>query len=290
MSAPYDTAAIIGAGLLGGSLGLALKARNLADTVLGAGHRQSSIDAAIEIGAIDEGFLDAREACADADLVIVCTPAALVAPKVDEILPVLRPNALITDVASTKADICAHAARHWPKPLRFVGSHPMAGSEKWGPEHSTPSLYEGCFTIVTPQPDQDPEALDAIHALWEDLGATVISCTPGQHDALVARTSHVPHIVSAALASLAAEGDRPDDVRPFVGKGFADTTRIAAGRAEIWRDICLTNRAAIIDGLDSLLDQLQTVRDLVVEEAGEDLEDFFATGQQARNELLGDHE
>jgi len=288
MSTPYDTVAIIGAGLLGGSLGLALKARNLADTVLGAGHRQSSIDAAIEIGAIDEGFLDAREACRDADLIIVCTPAALVAPKVDEILPVLGPNALITDVASTKADICAHAARHWPKPLRFVGSHPMAGSEKWGPEHSTASLYEGCYTIVTPQDNQDPEALDAIHALWEDLGATVITCSPQQHDALVARTSHVPHIVAAALAVLAGDGDRPAVVRPFVGKGFADTTRIASGRPEIWRDICLTNRAAILDGLDSLLDQLQTVRDLVAEEAGDDLEDFFTAGQQAREDLLND--
>ena len=288
MSTPYDTAAIIGVGLLGGSLGLALKARNLADTVLGVGHRAASIDAALEIGAIDEGFMDAREACRDADLIILCTPAALVAPKVDEIFPVLRPNALITDVASTKADICAHAARHWPKPLRFVGSHPMAGSEKWGPEHSSASLYEGCYTIVTPQPDQDPEALDAIHALWEDLGAAVVTCSPEQHDALVARTSHVPHIVSAALAVLAANSDRPADVRPFIGKGFADTTRIAAGRPEIWRDICLTNRSAILNSLDSLLDQLQTVRDLIGEEAGDDLEDFFTAGQQARDELLED--
>ena len=290
MSAPYDTAAIIGAGLLGSSLGLALKARNLADTVLGAGHRAASIEAAIEIGAIDDGFLDAREACREADIVIVCTPAALVAPKIDEILPVLKPNALLTDVASTKAGICAHAARHWPKPLRFVGSHPMAGSEKWGAEHGTPSLYEGCFTIVTPQPDQDPEAVDAIHALWEDLGATVLVCSPEQHDALVARTSHVPHIVSSALAALAADAGQPGDVKPFIGRGFADTTRIAAGRPEIWRDICLTNRAAIIDGLDSLLDRLQTVSDLVTEEAGEDLEDFFAAGQQARDELVDERE
>lgn len=286
MSAPYETVVIIGAGLLGASLGLAMKSRRLAGTVLGVGHRQSSLDTALDIGAIDESFLDAREACSQADLVVLCTPAALVAPKIDEILPVLPPSALITDVASTKAAICAHAAAHWPQPLRFVGSHPMAGSEKWGAEHGTATLYEGAFTIVTPQPGQDPEAVDAIHALWEDLGSVVVTCSPAQHDALVARTSHVPHIAAAALAALAAEGDRPADLRPFVGKGFADTTRIAGGRPEIWRDICLTNRAAILDGLDDLLDHLQTVRDCIAEEAGDDLEDFFTAGQQARDDLL----
>lgn len=286
MNRSFDIAAVIGVGLLGGSLGLALKARGLARVVRGAGRRMSSLDTACSMGAIDEAHLDAREACRDAELVVICTPANLVSAKLDEILPCCRADAVVTDVASTKASICGHARRTWPKPLRFVGSHPMAGSEKFGPEHSYESLYEGSYTIVEPrQPDHAGDAHEAVCGLWRDVGSRVVELDAARHDALVARTSHIPHVVAGCLVELVAG---QGDVRPVVGGGFRDTTRVAAGRPSIWRDICLTNREAILAGLDEFAGQIDAVRGLVERGDGDGLDTFFQTAQDDRREVLGE--
>lgn len=287
MSAPrYDTVALIGVGLLGGSLGLALKAAGMTRRVIGAGRRQSTLDKALMVRAIDEGVLSPVEAASVADLVVICTPAALVIPTLDAILPVLRPNAVVTDVASTKGRICAHAHAAFSAPCRFVGSHPMAGSEKSGPEYSLATLYDGCYTFV--------EALDAHHApdahaavveLWQALGAEVRTIAPDLHDATLARTSHVPHVAAACLARLT---EQCPDPRPFVAGGFRDTTRIAAGPAEVWRDICLTNREAVLDALDSFQSEIEIIRTAVADSDGPALEDFFRKGAEARARALED--
>lgn len=284
MTPRYGAVAIIGVGLLGGSLALAMKARNLADTVRGVGRNPETLDQAIALGIIDSALQDPVEACRGADLVVVCTPAAGVPAILDAIRPACAPSALITDVASTKAVICAHAARTWPAPSRFVGSHPMAGSEKSGPEFATPSLYEGCVTIV----DASPSVADAraqVTALWEAVGARVMPLEPGRHDALVARTSHIPHIVAGCIARLAAAAG---DVLPAVGSGFRDVTRIADGRPELWRDICLTNTAAIAEGLDALMRDLGGVRRMVDEGQAGALEAFFQEAREARAKALGE--
>ncbi|MBI4557778.1 MAG: prephenate dehydrogenase/arogenate dehydrogenase family protein [Candidatus Hydrogenedentes bacterium] len=285
MSVRFDVVSIIGVGLLGGSLGLALKARQLARTVLGVGHRQSSLDSALAVKAIDQAFLDLRPGIAEADLIVICTPAALVPSKLDEIRPLCSSRAVATDVASTKAAICAHAAATWPKPLRFVGSHPMAGSEKFGPEHAQPDLYQGYVTIVTSDKDTDPEAHQTVCELWRAVGARVVELDAETHDRIVAQTSHVPHLLAACLAEVVA---RAGDVSGIVGNGFRDMTRVAAGRSEIWRDICTTNREAILAGLDTLADELARARRLVAENAGEGLETFFRSAQQARRKVLGE--
>jgi len=283
MKPRFDTVAIIGVGLLGGSLGLALKARGLARYVRGAGRRRTSLDRALEVGAIDTAFLDTGQACTDADLIVVCTPAALVLPKLDEIRAVCPAHAVVTDVASTKSDICAHAARTWPQPRRFVGSHPMAGSEKFGPEHADPGLYDGAVTLLEQAADLAPDAREAVADLWRSLGATVIDVPPARHDALVARSSHVPHVVAACLAQLAVGHE---DIGPFLGPGFRDMTRIAAGRPAIWRDICLTNRDALLAGMDDLMARLAEARDLVDGAVPDALDAFFAAGRDARKEAL----
>ncbi len=284
MTPRYGAVTIIGVGLLGGSLALAMKTRNLADTVRGVGRSPRTLDQAAALGIIDAAFFDPAEACRGADLVVVCTPAAGVPTILDAIRPACSPSALVTDVASTKAVICAHAARTWPAPLRFVGSHPMAGSEKSGPEFATPSLYEGCVTIV----DAAPRATDArarITTLWEAVGARVVPLEPALHDALVARTSHIPHIVAGCIARLAAAAG---DVRPVVGAGFRDVTRVADGRPELWRDICLTNPAAIAEGLDALIHDLAEVRRMVDEGHADALEAFFEQAREARAKALGE--
>jgi prephenate dehydrogenase len=282
---PCRTATIIGVGLLGGSLGLALKARGLAACVHGVGRRRESLAVAERLGAIDTAFLDPAEAVADADLVVICTPANLVAPMLDAVVPRCRPAALITDVASTKAAICAHADGFTGDGPCFVGSHPMAGSERFGPEHADPRLYEGAWTIVTPTGASHPEAVARTESLWRAVGCTVAHMEPAAHDAVVARTSHLPHIAAACLAQVAAENHPPSAA---AGKGFRDTTRIAAGRPSVWRDICLTNREAILAALAAFDARVAEARKAL--EAGDAaaLEAFFAGGAEARREVLGE--
>lgn len=283
MDIAINTVTIVGVGLLGGSLGLALKQRGLVDNVRGVGHRPSTLDTALSIGAIDKAYMDLREACIGSDLIVLCTPAALVPQFLDEIRPVCAKHAVVTDVASTKATICAHARETWSHPLRFIGSHPMAGSEKYGPEHSDPDLYEDAVTFVERSDDADQEAELVVIELWKSVGSSVVGMTPETHDKLVARTSHVPHIMSSALAQLADVGR---EVRPFIGNGFRDVTRVAEGRPEIWRDICLTNGVAISLGLHQIASQLQEVAKAISDEDGEALDAFFFDGQEARRRVL----
>jgi len=280
----FGTVTIVGVGLLGGSLGLALKARGLCRVVRGVGRRQVSLDAALARTAIDEASLDLAPAVAGADLIVVCTPAALVPETLDQIRRACSSSAAITDVASTKAAICAHADRLWPERRRFIGSHPMAGSEKFGPEHATADLYEGCVAILEPLEEQDPEVHETVRALWAAVGASVVELRPEQHDMLVARTSHIPHIVAALTAELAACAR---GVPSVIGNGFRDTTRVAAGRPEIWRDICLTNRQAIVTGLDDLAARLTAVRNAIESGSAGELEAFFESARSVREQVTG---
>lgn len=284
----FKKVAVIGVGLLGGSLGLALKSRGLASCVCGAGHRQATLDKALQMGAIDAATLDAAEAARDADLVVICTLAATVPGYLDALRPVCS-NSAITDVASTKAAISTHAKATWPAPVRFVGSHPMAGSEKFGPEHARADLYDGCVVVVEDSMHVDPDARATVVALWRDLGAEVLELAPDLHDRLVARTSHMPHVVAAAVARAALHTPGSGEIlRKLTGKGFQDATRIAASRPEIWRDICLTNRANVLESLAAVVEELEQVRRALEQGDGEAVERFFREGGKARREVLGE--
>lgn len=283
MEPPFNTVTLIGVGLLGGSLGLALKQRGLARTVRGIGRRQSSLDIALERGAIDEGYLTVDEGATGADLVVICTPANAVPETLDALRPLCAKDAVVTDVASTKSVICSHMRKAWADPYRFVGSHPMAGSEKFGPEHADPDLYDGAVVFIEEQNGHADDAYKKIMELWVGVGAKVIAIDPEKHDQWVARTSHIPHIAAAALAQLI---DNPGEAYPFIGNGFRDSTRIAAGRPEIWRDICLTNPEAITAGLRKFIADLETVADAVESQNGALLEDFFEEGVKTRRSAL----
>lgn len=281
----FGIVTVVGVGLLGGSLGLALKQRGLCTRVRGVGRNTSTLETAQRLGAIDDIHTDLREAARDSDIIVLCTPVVAVNEKLDELRDCIGPDTVVTDVASTKAEICRHAEDTWPLPLRFIGSHPMAGSEKFGPEHATPTLYEGSVTLVARCPDADPGALETVRGLWSAVGSRVVDMDPQIHDALLARTSHIPHIVAACIAELAANAG---DVTNVVGNGFRDVTRIAAGRPELWRDICLTNRDAILEGLLRLGERLDEVRRMIANNATHELEDFFKTGEESRREALGE--
>lgn len=283
MTPYFERVTIIGVGLLGASLGLAVKARTMAKHVVGVGHRQSSLDKALEIGAIDEASMDAGEAVRGAALVVVATPAALVVEKLEEIRPACGPETVVTDVASTKASVCAYAQATWPAPRRFIGSHPMAGSEKFGPEHGRADLFSGSVCLVEKAGGPDSEARGRVVALWRALGAEVVDVDPALHDILLARTSHVPHVLAAAAAALAVGRG---DVRKLVGNGFRDSTRIAAGRPEVWRDICLTNREAILEGLGELGVSLDAFRAALEAEDGLAVQAFFEAGRAARRKAV----
>lgn len=245
-----ESVAIIGMGLMGGSLGLALRVRGVA--VRGYARRAAARQQALAGGFVDTVYDSASAAVAGADLVVLCTPVLTMPALAREIRAALKPGCIVTDVGSTKqwldGDLQAALAGSGAV---YVGSHPMAGSEKVGMEAARADLYEGACVLVTP--GGDPPAMaagDALRRLWETVGAEVTFITPEAHDRLVARTSHLPHLMAALLVE--AVNREGDWVRGFCGPGFRDTTRIAAGSEDIWHDIVKSNATAIRDELDVL--------------------------------------
>ncbi len=283
MSTEFNTVTIVGVGLLGASLGLALKERALARHVIGVGRRHETLETARARGAIDAMAASVADAVPDSDLIVICTPAAGVIKCLDEARTYCGARAAVTDVASTKAEICAHARERWAKPYRFVGSHPMAGAEKFGPEHAAADLYDGSVVFVEAPDGHADDAHAAVVHLWNCVGAHVLPVDPAEHDRYVARTSHAPHVLAAALAKLAGSDPR---LGPFVGRGFRDTTRIAEGRPELWRDICLTNREAIAESLTEVRGMLDDVIAALETKDAAALDRYFTEGRDARRGLL----
>jgi prephenate dehydrogenase len=242
--------AIVGVGLIGGSIGLALRERRLAEEVVGVGRRPASLDKAKARGSVDRATTNLVDGVADADWVVVATPVDSI---VDNVLAVARatPRAAITDAGSTKAEICRSLRSEAAKSdlsaslgARFVGSHPIAGDHRAGPEHARGDLFVGRTVVVTPA-DETPQGLvERAKDFWESLGATVELLSPEEHDRALAATSHLPHLVAAALAAAT-----PEEWLRLAGTGWGDATRIAGGDASLWTQIFGQNRAAVVDAL-----------------------------------------
>jgi prephenate dehydrogenase len=242
---------IIGVGLLGGSLGLAAKKLIKDCHVIGYGHRGMTLAKAIEVGAIDDATQDLAAAVREADCVVLCTPVGLFEQLLIQMSPNLKPGAIVTDVGSTKRSAVEFAQKFLPGTVHFVGSHPMAGSEKRGVEFARPDLFEASVCITTPVPHTNPQALETVETLWQTLGMKVIRLNPDEHDRRVALISHLPHALAAALV-----GIQDEETLALAGKGFADSTRIAAGDGALWRDIFLDNSDQLRAGLAQLRRQL----------------------------------
>jgi len=242
-----DTLAIVGVGLIGGSIGLAVRQRGLARRILEVGHRQASMDRALARGAVDEIFFDHLEAVPKADVAVFCTPVDLIAEQILSAAPTCKPGILLTDAGSTKAAIVRNIQGRLPPHVHFVGSHPLAGSEKRGPEHADGNLFEGKVTVVTKTAETDSRALDNTVEFWRSLGSRVMVMDPEAHDRSLALTSHMPHLVASALVSILAP-----ELAALTATGFRDTTRIAAGDPALWTGILLQNRESLLAGLDLL--------------------------------------
>jgi prephenate dehydrogenase len=272
---------IIGVGLLGGSIGLAIRRRFPRAVVAGVGRRKSSLASAKKHKCIHEAYLDAVEPAGRSDLIILATPVGAFEKHLRAIAPVLKRGALVTDVGSTKADVVRVAERIFGRGGAFVGSHPMAGNENKGPAYATADLVKGALCIVTPTKHTSPALIQRTEALWRTLGMRTLRMTPAEHDRAVAAVSHVPHALSALLMLLPK-----DEELPVSATGLRDMTRLAGGDPEMWRDIMTTNRTAIIGSLDKFSRSLTRLRGLLDNDDALAVERFFTRAKQRRDSTL----
>lgn len=244
----WPTVAIVGTGLIGGSVGLAVQARRLATRVIGVGRSAPSLTAARKAKVVTETSLDLEAAVADADLVVIATDVGTIPAILERVDAAVKPGTLVTDAGSTKASIVsAWEKRRRSRRSRFVGGHPIAGSHRSGPAAATASLFEGRVAVVTPASATPADDAEAIGGFWSALGSTVFMMPPQEHDKLLAATSHAPHLMAAAIA-LAT----PATARQFTAGGWRDTTRIAAGDPDLWADILLDNAANVATSLSKI--------------------------------------
>ncbi len=281
----FDRAAILGLGLMGASLGLALRAASAARTIVGYDAAPGLAARAQALGAIDHPASDPAVAVAAADLVVLAVPVMAMRDLLAAITPHLAPGALVTDLGSTKSAVVAWAEALLPDPPRFAGGHPMTGRERSGVDAADPALYQGCVWCLTPTERTATDALARLAALVERLGARPVTLQPQRHDEAVAAVSHLPLLAATALTMTATA--RPDwpTARSLAAGGFRDTTRVASGNPRMARDICLTNTQPILDCLDAYLAALQRLREAVA--AGDPaLEQIFASAKEARDAWL----
>jgi prephenate dehydrogenase len=252
---------IIGVGLLGGSIGLAARRRRLAREVAGFVRRRASLKDCEKAGAVDYATTDLLAAVSNADLVILCTPLSQMRPRVVEMLPALKRGAIVTDVGSVKAGVVRELASLIQKSgAHFVGSHPMAGAEKNGVCAARENLFENAVCVVTPTGKSKAAAVRKVEGFWKSLGARPLRLTPEKHDALVSRSSHLPHVLAVTLTNLVLAPSRPEFQPALCANGFRDTTRIASGSPEMWRDIVLANRKNLLQSVDAFVSGLQQFR------------------------------
>ncbi|MBM3848866.1 MAG: prephenate dehydrogenase/arogenate dehydrogenase family protein [Verrucomicrobia bacterium] len=280
---------LVGVGLLGGSLGLALKRRGLADEVQGFVRRSSSVAECLALGVVDRCSRNLAEAVADADLVVLCSPVGQMATLFREMSRHLAPDCVVTDVGSVKsAPVAEIEPLAGAAGVRFVGSHPMAGAEKSGPAHARADLFDGAVCALTPTTASDPAAVDLIRRMWEAVGARVLPMNPVLHDDLVARSSHLPHVVAAGLANYVLSPAHPREQAELCAGGFRDTTRVASGSPELWRDIALANRRHLSRVLGVFIEDLSEFR--LALDAGDAtaVEEFFRQAKARRDQRYPD--
>lgn len=280
----FDTVAIVGVGLIGGSIGMALKKRRVARRVVGVGRRQSSLNEARRLGAIDQGTLKLSRGVEGADLTILCTPVDMIADQAREAAAHCPAQAIITDSGSTKAHIVARLETGLPDGVRFVGSHPLAGSEKRGVEEARPDLFDGRVCVVTQTPRTPSQAVAVVKSLWRSLGARVVTMSPEAHDRGLAYTSHLPHLAAAALSVVL-----PEKYYEVVASGFRDTTRIAASDPDLWTAIFVENSGPLLEALAGYEETLKEFR-LALHERDERLLRALWTKSKAKRQAVPDGE
>jgi prephenate dehydrogenase len=273
------TLGIVGLGLIGGSIALAARKRSLADSIIGCDRSEEVLTRARGLGMLDEATTDPCLAVNRASFVIICTPVDRIIDTVTHCCDACRPGTLLTDVGSTKTAIVRRLAGRMPPGVHFVGSHPVAGSEKAGPDHASADLFDGRVVVVTPVGDS-PVAVSTVCGFWRALGGQVETMSPEHHDEVLALTSHLPHLVSSVLASVL-----PLEWRRLTGTGFRDTTRLAAGSPELWQAIFLSNRPALLEALEQFRGHLEMFRSALAAGDGERVRLLLEQGKYVRDSL-----
>jgi len=276
----WNTLAIIGPGLIGGSIGLALHKRGLASHIVGVGRRKESLAKALDLGVATSISTSIAEAVKNADVVVACTPVNQIAGHMLQAAAAAPDCALLTDAGSTKASIVAKVEASLPKGKRFVGSHPLAGREKNGVDFARADLFEGRVVVVTPTVKTDPADVQAVSEFWQSLGATVISMSPDAHDRALATTSHLPHLVASATAQITPVADLQ-----LTAGGWRDLTRIASGEPDLWSQILLDNRASILKSLAGFEKTMAEFRAALEEADAVKLRQLLMEGKLRRDAL-----
>lgn len=275
---------VCGVGLIGGSFALALRRAGAVERIVGIGRRREVLERACALGVIDEiaeGWADALDG---ADLVLLAAPVGQTDAILAAMAPHLRAGTVVTDAGSTKRDVVAALRSHLGGALAdVVPAHPIAGAEKSGVEAAFAELYMGRKVVLTPLPESRPEAVQKVRDAWEACGANVVGMTPQEHDRVFAAVSHLPHLLAFGLVDDLAGRSNAPLLFSHAASGFRDFTRIAGSHPEMWRDICVANRVALLEELDAYLGELARLRMMLVEGDGDGLEAVFERARRARN-------
>ena len=273
----FGRVAIVGVGLVGGSLGLALKKRGLADEVVGVCRRRVSLQKAQKRRAVDWGTLSLKKGVQGANLVVLAVPPGLIVEKGLEAAAVMEKGAVLTDAGSVKGVVVEELDRRLPPRVAFVGGHPIAGSEKRGVEAASADLFAGSVCVVTPSMKSTSEGVRTVTRMWKGVGCSVVKLSPGEHDLLLGEVSHLPHVVAAALTRTVSErGLR------YAGAGFGDTTRIASGDSGLWADILIGNRREIGKAAARLLEELKRFQNALARGEREEVAKLLGEARKKR--------
>ena len=283
-----QTLTIIGVGLIGGSLALALKEKDAVGTVIGTGRSEANLKRAQDLGIVDSWTTSLTKAVQDADVVLIAVPMGAYEQVLQTIAPALKEGTIVTDAGSTKQH-AIKAAACLPEHVSFIAAHPLAGTEKSGADAAFSTLYQDHLCMITPQDDVNADALAAIEAMWQDAGAKVLFIPAAEHDELLAAVSHLPHLAAFALVN-AVNKQKTDEFDPlsFAAGGFKDFTRIASSSPEMWRDIALANRDALELQVDKLVDELQHIKSALKNQDKDKLTALFSSAKDARDAWLAD--
>jgi len=278
---------IVGVGLIGGSFALGLRRAGMVRQVVGIGRHPQATARALELGIVDRVSASYAEALRGADLVLLAAPVAQTGPILQALLPHLEAQTIVTDAGSTKCDVVAAArAAMGSRVGQFVPGHPIAGSESNGPDAALAELYQGKKVVLTALPENAAPALERVAAAWRACGAIIHKLTPEEHDRVFAAVSHLPHLLAYALVDEVATKAHADMLFQYAASGFRDFTRIAGSSPEMWRDISLANRTALLAELDAYLAQLTSMRAMLAASDGPALEAVYTNAQRARREWI----
>lgn len=288
----FDTVALIGVGLIGSSLARALRGKGLARRIAGCVRSQASRDKVLELGLADSVHAEAGAAVEDADLVVVCTPIGTYARIAEAMAPKLKRGAIVTDVGSVKQAVIRDLGPLLPEGVHFVPGHPIAGTERSGPEAGFAELFERRWCVLTPPPGTDAQAVERVAALWRACGSDVEIMEAGHHDKVLAMTSHLPHIIAYTIVGTATdlETSTQAEVVKFSAGGFRDFTRIAGSNPVMWRDIFLNNREAVLEILQRFSEDLTALQRAIRWGEGETLEALFRRTREIREEVVEAHQ